>query len=192
MGTNLGEGRLFALNAANGTVIWKSPVLAQLTGTTHDWTPPFLPELHQQIGYSSPLVFKGRVYIGIGNHCDSPIQQGRVKTVDLPTGALIGSFNFVGASTRGGGVWTTASTDLSDVYVTTGNIASGNPAGEPPINNALAMLRLDSGTGNVIWKLQPVPFALDVDPDWAAGTTTVLARCEILIASTMKDGCFCS
>lgn len=184
VGSGLGEGRLFALNASTGAVIWKSPVLAQLTGTT-SWS---LTEFHQQIGYSSPLVFNNRVYIGTANHCDNPIQQGRVKAVDLQTGALIGGFNFVGASTRGGGVWTTPSTDLGDVYITTGNIRSGNPGGEPPINNALAMVRLDRDTGNVVWKLQPVPFALDADPDWSAGTTTVLANCETLITSTMKDG----
>lgn len=184
VGSGLGEGRLFALNASTGAVIWKSPVLARLTGTT-SWS---LTEFHQQIGYSSPLVFNNRVYIGTANHCDNPIQQGRVKAVDLQTGALVGSFSFIGAGTRGGGVWTTASTDLSGVYVTTGNIASGHPGGEPAVNNALAMLRLDRETGSVVWKLQPVPFALDADPDWAAGTTTVLANCETLIASTMKDG----
>jgi len=56
------------------------------------------------------------------------------------------------------------------------------------VNNGLSMLRLDRDTGSVVWKLQPVPFAMDGDPDWSAGTTTVLARCHTLIASTMKDG----
>lgn len=184
VGTGLGEGRLFAINAVTGAEIWKSPVLAQLTGLSGGSTSQF----HQQIGYSSPLVFRNRVYIGVADHCDNPIQQGRVKAVDLATGALVGGFSFVGTNTRGGGVWTTASTDLDDVYVTTGNVASGNPGGEPSVNNGLSMLRLDRDTGNVVWKLQPVPFAMDGDPDWSAGTTTVLARCRMLIASTMKDG----
>src|SRR5688572_16108989 len=34
VGTGLGEGRLFALRADNGAVIWKSPVIARLTGLT--------------------------------------------------------------------------------------------------------------------------------------------------------------
>ena len=184
VGTGLGEGRLFALNAATGGVIWKSPVLAQVTGTTWGSTT----ELHQQIGYSAPLVFDDKIYIGVADHCDNPIQQGRVKAVDLQTGGLIAGFDFVGASTRGGGVWTYPTTDLSSVYTTTGNISSGNPGGEPPVNNALAMVRLDRDTGDLRWKHQPVPFELDADPDWASGITTVLSRCGTLMTSTMKDG----
>ena len=58
-GTGFGEGRLFALNATTGAVIWKSPVIARLTGTTGGPA-----ELHQQIGYSSPVVYDDRIYVG--------------------------------------------------------------------------------------------------------------------------------
>lgn len=189
-GTGLGEGRLFALRASDGAVIWKSPVLARVTGTTSGSTS----ERHEQIGYSSPLVFGDKVYVGIANHCDNPIQQGKVRAVRLSDGSLVGSFDFVGAAgaggTRrpGGGVWSAPATDLLDIYVTTGNVASANPGGEPPVNHALSLLRLDEDTGAVRWKLQPVPFELDGDPDWASGPTTVLGSCETLVASTMKDG----
>jgi len=50
------------------------------------------------------------------------------------------------------------------------------------------MLRLDPNTGAVVWKLQPVPFALDGDPDWASGASLMSATCGPLSASTMKDG----
>jgi PQQ-like domain len=73
IGTGLGEGRLFALNAATGAELWKSPVIARLTGTSSGSTTEF----HEQIGYSSPIVFNDRVYVGIANHCDNPIQKGR-------------------------------------------------------------------------------------------------------------------
>jgi hypothetical protein len=31
------------------------------------------------------------------------------------------------------------------------------------------MLRVDDKTGAIIWQFQPVPYALDDDPDWSAG-----------------------
>src|SRR5262249_17036760 len=60
-GAHLGDGHLFALNAATGTLIWESPPVAKLTGLTSGSTT----ELHEQIGYSAPLVYYGTVYIGI-------------------------------------------------------------------------------------------------------------------------------
>src|SRR5262245_44945019 len=81
-GGGLGDGRLFALDAATGAEIWKSPApIARLTGAGPT-------DFHEQIGYSSPLVYEDRVYIGIGDHCDSPIQKGRVVAVRRDTGAI--------------------------------------------------------------------------------------------------------
>lgn len=177
----LGSGRLFALNAATGAEIWKSPEIARLTGTGPG-------DLHEQIGYSAPLVFNDRVYVGVADHCDNPIQRGRVVAVHLATGTLDTAFGFFGSGPpRGGGVWSSPSGREKGVYVTTGNTRRfGEP--EPPDNHGLSLLRLDSGTGAIVWKLQPVPFALDDDPDWAAGATVMSASCGTLVLSTMKDG----
>lgn len=75
IGAGLGSGRLFALNASTGAEIWKSPEIAVLLsdGVTH-----------QQIGYSSPLVFDDRVYIGVADHCDNPIQRERSQRSTSP------------------------------------------------------------------------------------------------------------
>lgn len=187
-GSHLGEGRLFALNAGSGAVIWKSGVIARLTGLTSGSTSEF----HEQIGYSSPLVFNNRVYVGVADHCDNPIQKGRVVAVNLGTGAIDPGFNFAATNTRGGGVWSSVAGWYANgkpkVYVTTGNSHSGNPGGEPSVDRALSMLQLDAGTGTVDWKLQPVPFAMDNDPDWAAGATVMGTNCGTLSVSTMKDG----
>lgn len=182
-GTGFGEGRLFALDADTGAEIWKSPVVAQLTGITFgDPT-----ELHEQIGYSSPLVFGDRVYIGIANHCDNPIQRGKVVAVDLATGAIDGAFSFFGSGPpRGGGVWTSVAGFGSGLYVTTGNTNIGGA--EPPNNHGLSLLRLRSDTGGIVWKHQPVPYDLDGDPDWSAGAAVMRTTCGPLVASTMKDG----
>ncbi len=187
-GSGLGEGRLFALNAETGAEIWKSGVVARLTGTTSGSTSQF----HEQIGYSAPLVFNSRVYIGVANHCDNPIQNGRVVAVELSSGTVVGGFNFEATNTRGGGVWGHVAgwfaSGQPKLYVTTGNVKSGNPGGEPAVNHALGMLQLDAATGSVDWKLQPVPFAMDFDPDWASGATVMGTNCGTLSVSTMKDG----
>jgi len=188
VGSGLGEGRLFALNTATGALIWASDIVAQLTGLGGG-----AGTLHEQIGYSAPLVANNMVYVGIANHCDNPIQQGKVRAVNLADGHLVPGFNFVSAANAnmtprpGGGVWNSVAADFNAIYATTGNIASANPT-EPAINHALSLLRLDKNTGAVVWKLQPVPFAMDGDPDWSAGATVMLGSCHAIVASTMKDG----
>jgi outer membrane protein assembly factor BamB len=178
IGAGLGSGRLFALDANSGAEIWKSPEIAVLLsdGVTH-----------QQIGYSSPLVFNDHVYIGIGDHCDDPIQQGKVVAVHLSDGTIDAGFSFTSTGPpRGGGVWGSVAGWLDAVYATTGNSNIGGP--EPVPDHALSMLRLDSSTGNIIWSWKPVPYDMDNDPDWSTTPSVVLASCGTLVASTPKDG----
>ncbi|MEA2338066.1 MAG: hypothetical protein QOE82_2073, partial [Thermoanaerobaculia bacterium] len=140
VGRGLGSGRLFARDAVTGAEVWTSDEIAVLNGLTHD----ALNERHEQIGYSSPLVLGGRVYIGLADHGDSPIQNGRVVAVELATGHIINAFNYQSTNSRGGGIWSSPAGGLSGggVYVTTGNTNrhDGNP--EPTPNNGLSMLRL--------------------------------------------------
>ncbi len=183
IGAKLGSGRLFALNAQTGAQVWASPELAVLNGTNDGDTG----ERHEQIGYSSPLVLGRFVYIGIANHCDNPIQNGRVIAVELDTGNIVGGFNFTSTGTRGGGIWSSVGAGFGGIYATTGNTRNGN-ASEPSPNHGLSFLRLNPATGALEWKLQPVPFDEDGDPDWASGTTSVATSCGNLVLSTMKDG----
>src|SRR5262249_39793821 len=69
-----GNARLFALNAKTGAVIWKSDPIAVIDGTTNASTT----ELHERIGFSSPLVLGNKIFIGIANNGDNPVQKGRV------------------------------------------------------------------------------------------------------------------
>lgn len=180
IGSGRGEGRLFALNTQTGAVIWASPVIANL--------PAEPTQVHEQIGYSAPLVFNNRVYIGIANHCDNPIQRGKVVAVHLETGTIDTAFSFFGSGPpRGGGVWSSVAGRGDAVYVTTGNTNTGFGA-EPPDNHGLSLLRLNANTGAIVWKHQPVPFVLDEDPDWSSGATIMNASCGVVVASTMKDG----
>jgi outer membrane protein assembly factor BamB len=176
---------VFALDAATGAIIWMtSQEVARLTGLTQYSTD----ELHEQIGYSSPLVLNERIYVGIADHCDNPIQNGRVIAVDLFSGNIVGGFKFEATSDRGGGIWTYLSGGLAGgVFTTTGNTRRGS-APEPAVNHGLSMIRLNPGSGALEGKMQPVPFEKDGDPDWSSGATLMNASCGPLVVSTMKDG----
>lgn len=187
-GSGLGSGRIFALNPATGALVWKTTgEVARLTGMGQN-------DLHEQIGYSAPLVLGNRIYVGIADHCDNPIQKGKVRAINLDSGAIDAGFNYESVSdanlnnNRGGGVWTYVSGGLGDGLVTTtGNVKNGTSS-EPSTNNALAMVRIDPATGAVQGKIQPVPYINDSDPDWSAGATLMAASCGDISASTMKDG----
>jgi outer membrane protein assembly factor BamB len=179
-GAHLGDGHLIALNAETGALIWESPAVAQVTGSGPN-------DLHEQIGYSSPLVFHDRVYIGIADHCDNPIQNGKVMAVHLSDGTIDSAFNYVSTSTRGGGIWNSPAGHDDDLFVTTGNTANGNVS-QPAVNHGLSMLRLNKDNGSVVWQHQPVPYVLDDDPDWAAGAVVMETSCGRVVTSQQKDG----
>ena len=173
-----------------GALVWKTrDEVARLTGAGQD-------DLHEQIGYSAPLVLGNRIYVGIADHCDNPIQKGKVRAVNLDSGAIDTGFNYVSVNDanpnndRGGGVWTYVSGGLGNALVTTTGNVNTHRVGtaEPSTNHGLAMVRMDPTTGTVQGKIQPVPYVNDGDPDWSAGATLMAASCGEIAASTMKDG----
>ena len=181
-GPGLGDGHLFALDTTNGHVVWISPAVATVAGFGPN-------QAHQQIGYSAPLVFNERVYVGIADHCDNPIQRGKVVAVHLANGAIDPAFAYEStapAGTRGGGVWNGPAA-LDDVYFTTGNTRSGNPS-QPATNLGLSTVRVHRNTGAPVWNWQPVPYVLDDDPDWSEGITLMHTSCGHVAVSTQKDG----
>jgi len=191
---SFGSARLFALDARTGAVVWKSQPVATITGTTYASTS----ELHQRIGYSAPLIFDKKVYVGVHDFGDDPIQVGRVVAVHLANGHVDPAFQFraVGTAasppgTRGGGVWNAPATDGKGVYFTTGNTrcdAAGCQSPEPSPNHGLSMIRVDRNSGKIVWAWQPVPYAQDADPDWSAGAAVMSTTCGRLVASVQKDG----
>jgi outer membrane protein assembly factor BamB len=179
----LGSARLWALDALAGTLIWKSDLVARVTGCTDGDKSEF----HERIGYSSPLVVGSAIYVGIHDDGDSPIQNGKVKAVNLRDGHIIPGFSYRATSERGGGVWNSLASDGGGVYFTTGNTRNG-VISEPAINDGLSLMRVDPSTGDVVWRFQPIPFAIDNDPDWAAGAAVMSATCGARIVSVPKDG----
>ncbi len=179
--SNGGDGRVWALDADTGQCIWKSPVIAPTSGTA-------------KIGYSSPAIAHGRAYLGVSaKFPDSPITTGHLFAVNLFDGSLDSAFNFSTTNgVAGGGIWSSpAITPSGNIVVTTGNSchdSSPDCTTEPTVNYALSMLKIDHTNGNVLWQLQPVPFELDEDPDWAAPPTVGQVSCGSLAISVQKDG----
>ena len=188
-----GSGRLWALDVESGALIWKSDIVATLNGSTQITNPPpGFTELHERIGYSSPVVHRDKVYVGVSDSCDSPIQRGRLVAVDLHTGGLIPGFAFDSSGPpRGGGMWSSPVVDHDRIFVTTGNPCTpsdGGCATEPASDYANSMLRLDISSGAIFWAFQPLPWSQDQDTDWAATAAVGKTTCGTLVVGTMKDG----
>lgn len=183
-----GDGRVWALDADTGQCVWKSPVIAPRSGTA-------------KIGYSSPAIAHGRAYIGVSaRYPDDPITIGHLFAVNLIDGTLDPAFHSIGSpagfavtnGSAGGGIWSSpAITPSGNVVVTTGNSCHDSNPGcttEPTTNYSLSMLKIDYTNANVLWQVQPVPFTLDEDPDWAAPPTVGQVSCGSLAISVQKDG----
>lgn len=188
-----GDGHIIALDSNTGALIWESPRVALLDGINSGSGGS---EHHEQTGYSSPLVLGNLVYIGISDHDDDPIQQGKVVAVKLSDGSIATGFTFLATPqpNGGGGVWGSLAGGKmisNDVIVTTGNSSGETDPNRKadPKNHGVSMLRLNGKTGGIVWKEQPVPPALDGDADWAAGPAIASqASCGASIVSTVKDG----
>ena len=160
----LGSARLYSLDQATGALVWKSDLVARVNGCSFGATG----EQHERIAYSSPLVHDDRVYVGIHDAGDDPIQNGKVIALDADTGHIRPAFNFEATSVRGGGIWNAPAAERDDVLFTTGNTSDG-VVSEPVPNHGLSMISVEARSGAINWQFQPVPFALDDDPDWSAG-----------------------
>ena len=60
-----GDGYLYALNAADGSVVWRS-IVGQLPSLT----------VNDYFNWSSPAVANGKVYMGVASDCDNPFPPG--------------------------------------------------------------------------------------------------------------------
>lgn len=154
-----GDGRVLALDAATGKLLWKTEVAA--------------PRLGESTA-AAPLVWGGTVYMGVGGS-ESGVR-GRVVALDAQTGRELWRFHTIPmgketgaetwqragtAKTGGGGVWGAMTLD-----VTTGElfVPVGNPW--PDIDKAYrpganlftnSIVALDARTGALRWWYQVSP-----------------------------------
>ncbi len=173
------DGYLYALDAANGSTVWRSLVAA--------------PSVTQNDYYiwGSPTVINSRVYIGISSDCDNPLVQGGLKAFDQSTGSPVATYNTVPAGTLGGSIWTSAAaTRTGSVWVTTGN----NDPNSPQAGDSTSIVRLDGQTlaKQDIWTVpanQQTP-----DGDFGASPTLFTAKSGRSVTSFIgacnKNGTF--
>src|SRR5499427_7665249 len=167
-----GDSFWYALDAAQGTVLWR--VFTgdnSATGGHYNW--------------SSPLLANGFAYIGVASFGDCPLVPGQLLKVDLSTHQVVATFNSVPQGQVGGGIWTSPSLDpaTNTVFVTTG---SPGAAGQ---DGSQAIVALDATTLTVrsSWKIPPDQVV--EDSDWS--TTPILftdAASDQLVASMNKNG----
>jgi outer membrane protein assembly factor BamB len=107
---NSPDGHMYALDAATGTVVWKS-VVGIPSKTLEDF-----------YAWSSPTVANGKVYIGIASNCDVPLVKAGVLAIDQHTGKRIAYWDSLPPTVIGASVWSSVAVlPNGDVAATTGN-----------------------------------------------------------------------
>ncbi|HTZ92705.1 MAG TPA: PQQ-binding-like beta-propeller repeat protein [Streptosporangiaceae bacterium] len=104
------DGYLYALNASNLEVKWKSVIAIPSAKVSNyfDW--------------SSPTVANGRIYIGIASNCDQPLVHAGLISYNLATGKKLAEFYTTPKGDVGGSIWSSvAVAPDGDVFATTGN-----------------------------------------------------------------------
>ncbi len=144
-----GDGNAYALNAANGRVIWKTPLGA----------PP------DAFIWSSPVLYQGSIYIGLSSFGDCPLVQGKLFRLDAATGAVQNVFATVPDGCVGGSIWGSPVVDAraNTIYFATGNASDTPcPAGEP-YAPALVELRLPDLSLIDFWQVPASQWSDDSD-----------------------------
>lgn len=102
-----GDANFYALNAATGSILWKTKLGSS---PSH-----FL--------WSSPALFNGNIYEGVSSFGDCPLVQGKMVQLDAATGAITHIFDIVPTGCTGGGVTGSPTIDAAagTLYFATGN-----------------------------------------------------------------------
>jgi alcohol dehydrogenase (cytochrome c) len=153
------DGRLIALDAATGKLLWKNAMASPQLGESTT---------------AAPLAWQGVVYMGVGG--SELGARGRVQAFDAATGRELWRFQTIptgketgadtwkrpeSAKTGGGGVWGVMSLDVAtgELFVPVGNpwpdIDIGYRPGENLFTNSIVVL--DARTGALKWWYQVSP-----------------------------------
>jgi outer membrane protein assembly factor BamB len=154
-----GKAHFYALNAASGAIIWNMPL----------GTPP------DHFIWSSPIVYKGSVYVGMASFGDCPTIQGKLYQMSVVTGAIQHTFDVVPNGCQGGAVWGSPTIDNStgELYIATGN---ADPCLTTEIYTS-AVVELHASDLKVVsfWRVPRSDWV--IDPDF--GSTPTLFRAKI-------------
>jgi polyvinyl alcohol dehydrogenase (cytochrome) len=154
-----GNAHFYALNAASGAIIWNTPL----------GTPP------DHFIWSSPIVYKGSVYVGMASFGDCPTIQGKLFQMSMVTGAIKHTFDVVPKGCQGGAVWGSPTIDdgTGELYIATGN---ADPCSTTEIYTS-AVVELHASDLKVVglWRVPPSQWV--IDPDF--GSTPTLFKAKI-------------
>jgi polyvinyl alcohol dehydrogenase (cytochrome) len=170
-----GNGSVYALNAATGGVIWSRNFGSPKEGF-------FI--------WSSPAVYRGSVYVGIGSIGDCPLIPGGLVKLDARTGATEATFMSVPPGCRGATIWTSPTIDEASgtVFVTTGNSGACNR--DEPL--AEAFIALSAKDLSVIGSWRTPPDERVPDGDFGGTPTLFTARIDgsrrQLVGAVSKNG----
>jgi outer membrane protein assembly factor BamB len=173
-----GDGYLYALDAATGTVVWKS-VIGLPSPTQNDF-----------YDWSSPAIANGMVYIGVSSQCDKPLVAGAgLKAYSLGSGALLGTYLTLPAPELGGSIWSSPAVDSHGAaFVTIGNDLPG--ALSPGDSSSIVSLNATTLARTGGWRIPPSQQV--EDNDWAASptvfTATINGTPTELVTACNKNG----
>jgi polyvinyl alcohol dehydrogenase (cytochrome) len=105
-----GSGQLVAVDASNGRIIWHTNLRTESGDSV----------------WSSPLLYRGSIYVGVASYQGCPDEFGRIVRVNAATGALQKAINFASflpAKCKGPGAWSSPSLDpaQNSVFIDTSN-----------------------------------------------------------------------
>jgi outer membrane protein assembly factor BamB len=152
-----GDGNMYALDAATGSVLWKS-VIGLPSPTKNDF-----------YNWSSPAIANGLVYIGVSSQCDQPlVANAGLKAYDPGTGALMQTYISLPNNELGGSIWSSPAADTNgNVFVTVGNDLPG--AAQPGDSSSIVSLNGTTLARTGGWR---IPQSQQVqDNDWATSPT---------------------
>lgn len=167
------DGYLYALNASDGSTVWRSVVGIPST-TVNDY-----------FNWGSPAVANGKIYMGISSHCDAPLVQGGVRAYDQATGNNFATYFAVPASNPGASIWSSPAVDSSgNVYVTTGNQPKRGLQGD-----TYSIVKLDGSTLQKLAKFTVPKAALAASDDDFGGSPTLFTAKVGGVATPMVGAC---
>lgn len=149
-----GNRTIYALNLANGAVVWSTTLEAATAYFVWD----------------SPAVYNGSVYIGISSFGDCPRANGKIFKLDAATGALQDTLVLAPSACYGDGIWGSPAIDTSTGVI---YFASGN--GCPSDPNSSAIEAISAGDLSLVDRWQVPTAQLGSDSDFGSTPTLFTA-----------------
>jgi outer membrane protein assembly factor BamB len=166
-----GDGYLYALDAATGNIVFRQFVTDVGTNQNKGFI------------WGSPTIIRSKIYLGWASQCDNPLVRSGIKSFNQHTGTLQQTFWTLPTGGKGAGVWSTAATDGTSIWITTGN---GNAGG-----SSYAIVKLQSSNLQFVTQwINP----LVGDLDWGSSPTLFQAMLNnvktTMVGANGKDGIF--